>query len=242
MYSPSYALSIGLFVAIFSLISIIALVSLDGWYDSQNNSSLNNQSSIDNDNDNIEFSDIKNLSYIFWLLVAICVFLYGGFIPFNNIAAGFITNTYLINMSKIDATNKAGMYMAIPFTIGIFFVPFYGYLIDKIGERAYMSLAASCSGLMVFTLLYVCSPIIPLILLGLTYSLFASLIWPSMAIVVPKQMTGIAFGIATSVQNFGLAIFPLLVATILTNTGNNYNYVSFFNIHIFIYFKNYFKK
>ena len=56
MYSPSYALSIGLFVAIFSLISIIALVSLDGWYDAQNNTSLNNQSSDSQDNDNIELA------------------------------------------------------------------------------------------------------------------------------------------------------------------------------------------
>lgn len=233
MYSPSYALSIGLFVAIFSLICIIALVSLDGWYDAQNNTSLNNQSSDSQDNDNIEFSDIKNLSYIFWLVVAICVFLYGGFIPFNNIAAGFITNTYLTNMSKTDATNKAGMYMAIPFTIGIFFVPFCGYLIDRIGQRPLMSLAASCTGFLVFALLYFCPPIFPLILLGLTYSLFASLIWPSMAMVVSKEMTGIAFGIATSVQNFVLATFPVFVAVILSSSGNNYNYVSLFIILIF---------
>ena len=233
MYSPSFALSVGLFVAFFSLICIIALVSLDRWYDSQNSTSLNNQSSISEDTiENIEFSNITSLSYIFWLLVAICVFLYGGFIPFNNIAAGFITNTYLKDMSKIDATNKAGMYMAIPFTIGIFFVPICGYIIDRIGERAYVTLLSSCSGFLVFSLLYICPPVIPLILLGLTYSLFATVIWPSMAMVVKKDMVGIAYGIATSIQNLGLAIFPVLVAVILTNTDNNYNYVSFFDMNL----------
>ena len=40
------------------------------------------------------------------------------------------------------------------------------------------------------------------------------MLWPSVPLVVEKRLTGLAYGVCTSVQNLGLALFPLIVAQI----------------------------
>ena len=198
----------------------IALVSIDKCLDENSEEEVVEEEKID-------ISSIKDLNYIFWLLAIICVTLYGGFLPFNNIAAGYLTSSYFKGMSDTQARNSAGVYMAVPFFMSIFFVPCFGYLIDKLGKRSWLALISSISGFCVFVLFYFVNPLIPLVLLGLTYSLFASVIWPSIAIVCKKEMAGLAFGLSTSLQNGGLALFPVIVAAILSSSGNNYKFVSF---------------
>ncbi len=46
-------------------------------------------------------------------------------------------------------------------------------------------------------------------LLGLCYSIYASALWPSVALVTEKKSHGTAYGIVTAVQNLGLAAIPL---------------------------------
>jgi MFS family permease len=113
--------------------------------------------------------------------------------------------------------------MAVPFFIGVFLVPTFGYIIDKIGQRSYLAVSSAIFGFIVFVMFFLLPPLIPLIALGFTYSLFASVIWPSIAIVCDKQHTGLAFGLSTSLQNAGLAFFPVIVAALLTHYNNDYS-------------------
>ena len=53
-----------------------------------------------------------------------------------------------------------------------------------------------------------------LIGLGLGYSVFAAVIWPSVAYVVDSKALGTAYGVVTSLQNFGLFAIPLLVGAV----------------------------
>jgi MFS family permease len=124
--------------------------------------------------------------------------------------------------------------MSIPFFISAFMVPIYGLLIDKYGQRAYLSLLASMSGLLCFTLFYYLQPIIPLLVLGLTYSMFASVIWPAISLVVKKSLVGFAYGVTTSIQNAGLALFPIVVASIYSSSKSYYATLSFFVILMLI--------
>jgi MFS family permease len=39
---------------------------------------------------------------------------------------------------------------------------------------------------------------------------------------VEERMTGTAFGVITSIQNIGLALFPLLIAAIYNRSGRQY--------------------
>jgi hypothetical protein len=72
-------------------------------------------------------------------------------------------------------------------------------------------------------------------LLGLCYSLFSSIIWPALSIIVGKELTvnnvyltkGFIIGFTVSLQNTGLVISPLIVATIYTRTNSYYVVYSF---------------
>jgi MFS family permease len=57
---------------------------------------------------------------------------------------------------------------------------------------------------------------------GLAYSAFAAVIWPSVPIVCEKKYIGLGYGAITSIQNAGLASFPLIVAAIYESSGDEY--------------------
>ena len=57
---------------------------------------------------------------------------------------------------------------------------------------------------------------------GLAYSGFAAVIWPSIPLVIPSKLIGLGYGVVTSIQNCGLAIFPLVIAAIYTKANDHY--------------------
>jgi MFS family permease len=119
-----------------------------------------------------------------------------------------------------QATEVAGRVMSIPYFLSATLSPPLGYIVDMIGSRATIASLAP--------LLLICvhgtlawgsgSPIVPLIFQGVAYSLFASVIWPSVPLTVADRFVGTAYGAMTSVQNIGLALFPLIIAAIYEST------------------------
>jgi len=57
--------------------------------------------------------------------------------------------------------------------------------------------------------------LIPLILLGIGYSIYVSVIWACIPFIVPEKLTGTAYGLADCFTNIGGAINPLLAAQTL---------------------------
>lgn len=55
--------------------------------------------------------------------------------------------------------------------------------------------------------------------MGFSYSLLAAALWPSIAYVVPDHSVATAYGVMESIQNFGLAIFYVVVGVIANNLG-----------------------
>jgi MFS family permease len=112
--------------------------------------------------------------------------------------------------------------MSIPYLISSISSPLLGHLVDKVGKRAVLATAASGILLLVHLTLAMTdiSPIVPMILQGTAYSLFAAVMWPSVPLTVSKQYTGTAFGVITSIQNMGLALFPLIIASIYNTSGS----------------------
>jgi MFS family permease len=53
--------------------------------------------------------------------------------------------------------------------------------------------------------------LLPLILLGIGYSIYACALWGSIPYTVPENMLGSAFGLCTAVQNTGLTITPFIL-------------------------------
>uniref|UniRef100_A0A6U3WEK3 Lysosomal dipeptide transporter MFSD1 n=2 Tax=Ditylum brightwellii TaxID=49249 RepID=A0A6U3WEK3_9STRA len=122
------------------------------------------------------------------------------------------------------ATEKAGRIMSIPYFISAGLSPLLGFVVDNIGNRA---IIASIAPLML-TAVHIqlatrsSSPVLPLIGQGIAYSLFASVLWPSVPLVVEKKLTGTAFGVITVVQNIGLVLLPLIIAAVYNHDGNRY--------------------
>mmetsp|Transcript_30664 Transcript_30664/g.66266 ORF Transcript_30664/g.66266 Transcript_30664/m.66266 type:complete len:585 (+) Transcript_30664:268-2022(+) len=122
------------------------------------------------------------------------------------------------------ATEHAGKIMSIPFLVAALLSPLLGHLVDRIGRRAQI-IVLSSSLLVIVHLtmaLSTLSPIAPLIGQGIAYSLFSAVIWPSVSLTVPKQNTGTAFGVVTSMQNMGMSLFPLAIAAIFNSSGGRY--------------------
>lgn len=69
--------------------------------------------------------------------------------------------------------------------------------------------------------------ILPLILLGFGFSIYASVIWSSIPFVVIPKTIGTAFGLGFAIQNLGLALAPMIIGLILDDT-DSYSYVSLF--------------
>jgi len=129
------------------------------------------------------------------------------------------------------ATEHAGKVMSIPYLISAVSSPPLGHLVDRFGRRAQIAVFSSSLLLVVHLTLAISasSPIGPMIGQGIAYSLYAAVLWPSVPLTVPKEYTGTAFGVITSIQNIGLALFPLAIAAIYNVSGRRYiPHVEFF--------------
>jgi MFS family permease len=115
--------------------------------------------------------------------------------------------------------------------------PILGFLIDKIGKRALMITISSV--LVSFSCFFsACLPVysepnficlVPLILIGFGYSIYASALWSSIPYLVIPRTIGSAFGLVTSLQACGLVFSPFIVGLLQTKFPN-----SFAPVYIFL--------
>eukprot|EP00049_Salpingoeca_infusionum_P021735 m.4334 g.4334 ORF g.4334 m.4334 type:complete len:468 (-) comp4465_c0_seq1:140-1543(-) len=160
----------------------------------------------------LKFTDIKNLEIRFWLVCAVIVFFYNSVFPFVADASSFIQDKYGLKPNK--ASDVAGSVYYVSLGIS----PFMGRLVDSIGSRGYIAVIFSLLTLPVFCLLgfgpATISAYIPVLWFGLTYSVMAATIWPSIPLVVPQASVGTAMGVATSLQMIGIGICNLVVGVL----------------------------
>lgn len=103
--------------------------------------------------------------------------------------------------------------------------PILGIVIDKIGKRALFIMFSSVFILLACIITTLISPsedgdpnyvcLIPLILLGIGYSVYAAALWGCIPYTVPSRLIGTAYGLCTAVQNIGLTISPLISSACL---------------------------
>eukprot|EP01084_Bolivina_argentea_P225934 381713_1 len=175
----------------------------------------------------MKMSDIKQFDLVFWLLTWNCAIMYAIVLSWMNIGSDFLQVTYGYSHGKANSI------LTIPYTLAGVLQPIWGAISDKVGWRAQFLLISS--------FIFVCAhyvlgwihidgnpvyvPIIGLTLLGLGYSIFTAVIWPSFPLVVPPRTIGTAYGIPTSGYNFILTIYYLMVGFLTTNTNNTDKYI-----------------
>jgi MFS family permease len=114
--------------------------------------------------------------------------------------------------------------MSIPYIISACLSPVLGFFVDRFGYRAVIATLSPLALVVVHIFLGFTnvSPIGPLVGQGLAYSCFAAVLWPSVGLVVEQRLVGFGYGIVVSIQNMGLASFPLIIAAIYAGADNQY--------------------
>jgi len=159
----------------------------------------------------VKFSDIKSFPLTFWLLTVSCVVVYACVLPFNNIVKTFLEDRFALSSSKSKDL------MMIPFLISAVCSPFLGGVVDKVGKRAWLVLVASCCLMgahLTMALSNDYSPVITLVVIGVSYCIYAAAVWPAVSLVIPSNQLGTAYGIITAVQNAGLALVPIILGAV----------------------------
>ena len=134
----------------------------------------------------------------------------------------------------------AGFLFGIPYIISAIMSPLLGLFIDKVGKRAFMICLSSVILIVAYTISMFLPPcdqcyneVVPLALVGIGYSIYASAIWGSVPYVVAGHTLGTAFGLATAIQNIGLVLAPTVVGLIKDNTQET-NHGYFWTMAFFI--------
>ena len=100
-------------------------------------------------------------------------------------------------MQKYDfAPEDANHINSIVYVISAVASPLFGFIIDKTGRNvSWILLSISTTicahSLLAFTFL---NPYIGMIIMGVSYSMLASSLWPLVALIIPEYQLGTAYG------------------------------------------------
>ena len=204
-------------IVIIGLLAFIVYIFFDAAY---NRNIKVEKNAVTAEKDKFKVSDILNLlsNRAFLFIALLCVTFYSAVFPFLAFAPDFLSDKF--GLTDVESGRIASW---LPFAT-MLFTPIFGLMIDRKGRSATAMIFGSVTLLTVHLLfgLTTLTPYIPLIMLGIAFSLVPAAMWPSMVKLVPEKQMGTAYGLMYSIQNLGLWGFPLIAGLILdkTNPGN----------------------
>ncbi len=177
--------------------------------------------------DKIVLADIKKFTPAYWFVVMLCVTFYSAIFPFTALSTDLFHEKWGLPLTTggggtsflasvfndyLHMFSTAGGTTSIIIFASMCFAPFAGGLVDRFGHRASLMVAGAlmmipCYLVLGFTM---APPWLPMVLLGAAFVLVPAAMWPSVPLIVEKNVTGTAFGLMTMIQNAGLALFPYL--------------------------------
>jgi MFS family permease len=114
---------------------------------------------------------------------------------------------------RVAAHEKAGFFNSMLPLSSMIATPLFGLLSDKIGKRAFMMMFGSIL-LMPVYLLMAYSQVtlfVPVIMMGIAFSLIPAVMWPSVAYIVDQSRLGTAYALMTMIQQIGFFLLNLLI-------------------------------
>ncbi|HRS01467.1 MAG TPA: MFS transporter [Bacteroidota bacterium] len=155
----------------------------------------------------------KNSAYIF--VIILCVTFYSAVFPFQSFLPDMLHNKFGFSLES------SGILASLIIWGTIIFTPLFGGMVDKYGKRASVMIFGALLLLIshLTLALTTITPYVPLVLLGIAFSLVPAAMWPSVAFLVDEKRLGTAYGFMTSLQNLGLWAFPIVAGAILDKTN-----------------------
>ncbi len=174
----------------------------------------------------VKLADIVKFPRSFWYVAILCVTFYSAIFPFTALSTDFFhakwglpltvgdTGSFFAQVFKniLHMFSTAGGTTTIIIAASMFLAPFAGQLVDKVGRRASLMVVGSLLLIPSFLVMGLthAAPRYPMMILGAAFVLVPAAMWPSVPLLVKKELVGSAYGLITMIQNLGLALFPLL--------------------------------
>jgi len=157
---------------------------------------------VDPNENALNFKSVLHFDPRFWLVSIVCMCYYGGIFPFVAVCNDFLVSQYGMH------PNIAGYYSGVITLASMVLSPFLGKFLDVVGRRPYFVVLGSIAVIpshvaLAFKMPY---PIIPIIVIGLSFSMVPSALWPSIPIICKEKELATAFGTMAAIQNTGLTI------------------------------------
>ena len=171
--------------------------------------------------DKLEFSQMFSFDKSYWFVVGLCFTFYSAIFPFRTFAIDLFTNKLLAahgGASASEAVHLSALQQAgtlnslLPFSAMIA-TPLFGLLVDKVGKRALFMTFASLLLMPVYLMMaYGHIPLyVPVVLMGIAFSLIPAVMWPSIAYIVDESRLGTAYALMTLIQQIGFFALNLLI-------------------------------
>jgi MFS family permease len=151
--------------------------------------------------DRLVVSDLFRFDRSFWLVVALCVTFYSAIFPFRSFAIKFFIEGHGLTREAAGAMNSILPLAAMIAT------PLFGLLVDRFGKRALFMAVGSFLLMPVYLMMaYKLVPLgIPVVMMGIAFSLIPAVMWPAVAYIVPERRLGTGYALMTLVQQLGVA-------------------------------------
>ncbi len=171
--------------------------------------------------DKFSFREGLKYSKSYWYVVALCFTFYSAIFPFRTFAIDLFTSKMLANMGAAGTTPAAfalaqqqagSLNSLLPFAAMIA-TPLFGLLADKIGKRATLMMLGSFLLMPVYLMIAYAhtSLLIPVIMMGIAFSLVPAVMWPAVAYIVDEKRLGTAYALMSLLQQVGFFIFNLAI-------------------------------
>jgi len=211
---PAYQLmGIVLFLAAISCIVSLFCAFFTGYLDKRKQRLL--QTDAIKTGEKVSLWDVKDFPLSLWLICAVCVFYYAAVFPFIGIGLVFFEQKFGLSPKSANAVN------GLVYIISAAASPVMGFLVDRTGKNLFWVILGVlstifCHGMLAFSFI---NPYVPMSIMGVTYSILASSLWPMVSIVIPDHQLGTAYGLMQSIQNLGLAVISIAAGAIVDAKG-----------------------
>jgi MFS family permease len=151
--------------------------------------------------DKLVFKDMFKFNASFWLIVGLCITFYSAIFPFRAFAIKYFQEAH-------GTTREfAGFLNSLLPTASMIATPLFGLLVDKVGNRSLFMAFGSFLLLPVYLLMAYTDVnlFIPIIMMGISFSLIPAVMWPSVAYIIDSRRLGTAYSVMTLIQQVGLA-------------------------------------
>jgi MFS family permease len=203
LYSSGY--SAPLYTAAF--IGILSLLGILGYYLVESSGEKKFVLGGGEETDKLNVKSIFKFNKSFWYITLLCVTFYSAIFPFRTFAVKFFMESH-----HVTRETAGWMISNLPLSAMIA-TPLIGLLVDFIGRRALLMTIGSILLLPVYLLMAYSGVTlyIPVIMMGIAFSLIPAVMWPSVAYIVEAKRLGAAYALMTLIQQVGMMIFPLII-------------------------------